>query len=182
MNLDQILDKLNDKNLYIPFGRIVNISSTSIKASGLEVAIGDIVKIESENHTYSVLGMVASIESDDFTVIPFSFIDGFRIHDKVFLQKDGLSVPCGYGLLGRVVNALGEPIDSNERVSNIEENSPINKQSLSPLERGIIDQKFSTGVKSIDSMLTCGERAKSRYICRFWSWKIYTNGDDSKRL
>ncbi|MCK5111782.1 MAG: flagellar protein export ATPase FliI [Arcobacteraceae bacterium] len=160
MNLDDILNKLDDKDLFVPFGRIVNISSTSIKASGLEVAIGDIVKIESQEHLYSVLGMVAAIHSDDFTIIPFSFIDGFRIHDKVFLQKEGLSVPCGYGLLGRVVNALGEPIDDKGRIENLEENSPINKPSLSPLERGIIDQKFSTGVKAIDSMLTCGKGQK----------------------
>ncbi len=160
MNLDDILNKMDNHDFFIPFGRIVNISSTSIKANGLEVAIGDIVKIESDEHTYSVLGMVAAIQSDNFTIIPFSFIDGFRIHDKVFLKKEGLSVPCGYGLLGRVVNALGEPIDNKGHIGNLEENSPINKPSLSPLERGIINQKFSTGVKAIDSMLTCGKGQK----------------------
>ena len=159
MDLDNILSSI-DKNLFIPFGRIVNISSTTIKANGLEVAIGDIVKIQSEQHLYEVLGMVASIDGDDFTIVPFSFIDGFRIHDKVFLQKDGLSVPCGLGLLGRVVNALGEPIDDKGRIENLEENSAINKSTISPLERGIINQKFSTGVKAIDSMLTCGKGQK----------------------
>ncbi len=156
---NDILNSL-DKNLFIPFGRIVNISGTSIKADGLEVAIGDIVKIESQQHLYSVLGMVASIQSEYFTIIPFSFIDGFKINDKVFLKKEGLSVKCGYGLVGRIVNALGEPIDDKGPILNLEENSPINKTSISPLERGIIDEKFSTGVKAIDSMLTCGKGQK----------------------
>ena len=160
MDLDNILKSLDNDNLFIPFGRIVNISSTTIMANGLEVAIGDIVKIESEQHLYSVLGMVAKIDGDDFTIVPFSFVDGFKIHDKVFLQKEGLSVKCGYGLLGRVVDALGEPIDEQGPLANIEENSAINKVAMSPLERGIIDQKFSTGVKSIDSMLTCGKGQK----------------------
>jgi flagellum-specific ATP synthase len=160
MDLDNILNKIDNNNLFIPFGRIVGISSTNIKAWGLEVAIGDIVKIESVENLYTVLGMVASIDNDNFTIIPFSFIDGFRIDDKVYLQKDGLSVPCGYGLLGRVVDALGEPIDNKGRIENLEENSPINKPSISALERGIIDQKFSTGVKAIDSMLTCGKGQK----------------------
>ncbi len=159
MNLDNILDSIDD-NLFVPFGRIIGISSTNITVNGLEVAIGDIVRVESEERLYSVLGMVASIGKDDFVIIPFSFIDGFKIDDKVYLQKDGLSVPCGYGLLGRVVNALGEPIDGKGRVSDIEENAPINKDSLSPLDRGIIDEKFSTGVKAIDSMLTCGKGQK----------------------
>jgi flagellum-specific ATP synthase len=55
---------------------------------------------------------------------------------------------------------MGEPIDGLGSISNIEEISEINKESISPLDRGIIDQKFSTGVKAIDSMLTCGKGQK----------------------
>ena len=160
MDIEDILNKIDSTNLSIPFGRIKNISSTTLTATGLEVAVGDIVKIESVQHLYNVLGMVASISDNTFTIVPFSFIEGFRIHDKVFLQKDGLTVKCGYGLLGRVVNALGDPIDGEGKIRDLEENAPINKVSMSPLERGIIDEKFSTGVKSIDSMLTCGKGQK----------------------
>ena len=45
-------------------------------------------------------------------------------------------------LLGRVINALGEPIDSLGKITNLEENAPINKLSIPALERGIIDQKI----------------------------------------
>jgi len=160
INIDEVLNNISTDNLIIPFGRISKISATTITATGLIVAIGDVVKIESQKHIYSVLGMVASIHDKYFDIVPFSFIDGFRIDDKVFLQKDGLSIKCGYGLLGRVVNALGEPIDDKGPIADIEENSAINKLSISPLKRGIIDQKFSTGVKAIDSMLTCGKGQK----------------------
>ena len=160
MDIDQIINNIDSTNLSIPFGRIKNISTTTLNATGLEVAVGDIVKIESVQHLYTVLGMVASISNDFFTIVPFSFIDGFRIHDKVYLQKDGLTVRCGYGLLGRVVNALGEPIDNKGKITDIEENAPINKLSMPALERGIIDKKFSTGVKAIDSMLTSGKGQK----------------------
>jgi len=160
MTLDDFLDQIDSDKLFIPFGRIVNINSTTIIADGLEVAIGDIVKIESVARVYSVLGMVASISSGTFTVVPFSFIDGFKIGDKVFLQKEGLSIRCGYGLLGRVVNALGEPIDNGGKLRDVDTLSAINKATISPLDRGIINQQFSTGVKSIDSMLTCGKGQK----------------------
>ncbi len=160
IDLDSLLNSIDESKLYIPFGRIRTITSSNIIASGLDVAIGDIVKIESVQHLYSVLGMVASIQEQKFTVVPFSFIDGFKIDDKVYLQKEGLSVKCGYGLLGRVVNALGEPIDNLGKITNIEEESAINKSSISPLDRGIINQRFSTGVKAIDSMLTCGKGQK----------------------
>ena len=160
MNLDDFINSIDSSNLSIAFGRIKNISSTTVTATGLEVAVGDIVKIESVQHLYTVLGMVASINSGDFTIVPFSFIEGFRIHDKVYLQKDGLSVKCGYGLLGRVVNALGEPIDAKGKIKDLEESAAINKLSMPALERGIIDERFSTGVKSIDSMLTSGKGQK----------------------
>jgi len=160
MTIDNLLDQIDSDKLYIPFGRIVNINSTTIIADGLDVAIGDIVKLESVARTYTVLGMVASLSESDFTVVPFSFIDGFKIGDQVFLQKEGLSVKCGYGLLGRVVNALGEPIDNGGKLTDVNELSSINKSTISPLDRGIIDQQFSTGVKAIDSMLTCGKGQK----------------------
>ncbi|MEA3383700.1 MAG: flagellar protein export ATPase FliI [Campylobacterota bacterium] len=160
IDIDNLLNSINSDNLFIPFGRILNINSTNIVARGLDVAIGDIVKIESVQHLYTVLGMIASINDDTFTIVPFSFIDGFKVEDKVYLQKEGLSVKCGYGLLGRVVNALGEPIDRAGKLTNMEENSAINKEAMSPLDRGIINQRFSTGVKAIDSMLTCGKGQK----------------------
>ncbi|WP_044417531.1 flagellar protein export ATPase FliI [Halarcobacter anaerophilus] len=160
MDIDSILDSIDSTNLFVPFGRIIHISSTTIKAKGIEVAVGDIVKIESQSHLYTVLGMVASIESGSFTIVPFSFIDGFRIQDKVYLQKEGLSVKAGYGLLGRVINALGKPIDEKGKIRDLEESSAINKLSMPALERGIIDERFSTGVKAIDSMLTAGKGQK----------------------
>jgi flagellum-specific ATP synthase len=160
MDIDNLINNIDASNLSIAFGRIKNISTTTISATGLDVAVGDIVKIESVQHSSTVLGMVASINSEVFTIVPFSFIEGFRIYDKVYLQKEGLSVKCGYGLLGRVVNALGEPIDNNGKIKDLEETSAINKLSMPPLERGIINERFSTGVKSIDSMLTSGKGQK----------------------
>ncbi|MEA3512983.1 MAG: flagellar protein export ATPase FliI [Campylobacterota bacterium] len=160
MNIDNLLNNIDINKLYLPFGKITNISGTTIIADGLDVAIGDIVKIESNQKLYTVLGMVASVSQSNFTVVPFSFIDGFRIGDKVFLQKEGLNVKCGYGLLGRVINAMGEPIDEKGKIRDVNESSSINKETISPLERGIIDERFSTGVKSIDSMLTCGKGQK----------------------
>lgn len=160
MDIDSLLNRLDNDNLIIPFGRITNISATTINATGLEVAVGDIVKIESNERVYSVLGMVASINDKTFTIVPFSFIDGFRIHDKVFLQREGLNIRCGDGMIGRVLNALGEPIDGKGKLDNLDKNYPINRVAMPALERGVINKRFATGVKPIDSMLTCGKGQK----------------------
>ncbi|OCL92244.1 Flagellum-specific ATP synthase [Aliarcobacter thereius] len=160
IDLDEVLNTLDSSNLNVAFGRIKNISAITLSATGLDVAVGDIVRIESEQKLYSVLGMVTVLNNDSFIIVPFSFIEGFKINDKVYLQRDGLTIKCGDGLLGRVVNALGEPIDDKGKIRDIDANCTINKESISPLERGIIDQRFSTGVKAIDSMLTSGKGQK----------------------
>lgn len=160
MNIDDIIDSIDSNNLNIAFGRVVNISAVTLTAIGLDVAVGDIVRIESVQKLYTVLGMVTVLNDSLFVIVPFSFIDGFKINDKVFLQRDGLTIKCGNGLLGRVLNALGEPIDDLGKIRDLDTNAPINKESMSPLDRGIIDQKFATGVKAIDSMLTCGKGQK----------------------
>ena len=159
MDFENFINKLYSNELVIAFGLISKINSTTVVCSGLEVAVGDIVRIESTQNSH-VLAMVAGISAHEFTVIPFSFIEGLRINDKVFLQRDGLAVATGYGLLGRVVNALGEPIDNKGKISDANELAPINKKSISPLERGVIDKRFVTGVKSIDMMLTSGKGQK----------------------
>src|SRR5574344_172580 len=106
MNIDEIIDNIDSNNLNIAFGRVVNISAVTLTAVGLDVAVGDIVRIESVQKLYTVLGMVTVLNDDMFVIVPFSFIDGFKINDKVFLQRDGLTIKCGNGLLGRVVNAI----------------------------------------------------------------------------
>lgn len=159
MDIESFIRNIDKDSLVISFGLITKINSTTIICSGLEVAIGDIVRIESQNGL-QVLAMVAGISAGEFTAIPFSFIEGLKINDKVFLQRDGLAVATGYGLLGRVVNALGEPIDNKGKISGADELATINKKSISPLERGVIDKRFTTGVKSIDMMLTSGKGQK----------------------
>ena len=72
MDLEQLLNSIDGQKLYIPFGRITSITSTAIIANGLDIAISDIVKIESQSNTYNVLGMVVSIGNHNFTIVPFS--------------------------------------------------------------------------------------------------------------
>lgn len=164
VDFEKYINALDTSMLVIPFGRIKNITATTITANGIDVAVGDTVRIESEQNLYRVLGMVTSIDGDSFKIVPFSFIDGFRINDRVFLQREGLSVKCGYGLLGRVLNALGEPIDGLGKLENVPFNEHLNKTSIPALDRGVITQAFPTGVKAIDSMLTSGKGQKVVFL------------------
>jgi len=157
MSLSSIKDKLGKKPLSKPFGVIKKINATNLIAQGLNPSIGDIVKIVSNNH--EILGMVTALEEDSFIVTPFSFLEGFKIGDKIYIDENGMQIPVGEGLLGRVVDPFMNPIDGKGDIV-FETKYPIMKKPISPLNRGVINEVFETKVKSIDGLLTCGKGQK----------------------
>ena len=157
MGLKNIKDKIGKKPLSKPFGVVKKITSTHLIAEGLNPSIGDIVKISSHNH--EILGMVTSLEENVFSVTPFSFLEGFKIGDKIYIDENGMQIPVGNGLLGRVVDPFMNPIDGKGDIL-FETKYPIMKKPISPLQRGVINEVFETKVKTIDGLLTCGKGQK----------------------
>lgn len=153
MALKNLKHKIKSQKLSKPFGFVKKITPINIIAHKLNVSIGDLVKIKSE--TNEILGMVTSVNENDFTVTPFSFTEGIKINDKIYLDESGMQIPVGEALLGRVVNPFMKPIDNKGDIL-LNEKYPIMKKPISPLQRGIINKPFSTGVKSIDGLLTAG--------------------------
>ncbi len=130
-----------------------------IIAKGLHVSIGDTVTIVSEVDGQSTLGMVTEIDARQFFISPFGFIEGFRVKDKVYINKNGMNIPVGKALLGRVVDPFMNPIDEKGTI-HTHENEPIMKAPIAAMKRGMIDEKFSVGVKTIDGLLSCGKGQK----------------------
>jgi len=159
MPLSSLKAKLAEKNYSVAFGEVVKINATVITARGLNVSISDMVKIVSNENSLETVGMVTEIDGDTFYITPFSFVEGFRSGDKVFLDSTGLNIPVGSSLLGRVVDPFMRPIDGKGplKASKL---TPIIKAPIAAMKRGMIDEVFSVGVKSIDGLLTCGKGQK----------------------
>ncbi len=162
MNIDNLdyIDNISSNSLSIAYGYVSKITQTTISFTGLDVSIGDLVQIELRDTKTTLYALVNVLESNHAICIPFSFLDGLKINDRVFKKEGGISIKCGYGFLGRVVNAFGNPIDNKGKITNLDTQSPINKETMSPLKRRIINQVAPTGVRAIDSMLTCGKGQK----------------------
>jgi len=159
MPFASLKEKLAKKNYSVAFGEVVKINATVIIARGLNVSISDMVKIISNDNDQETVGMVTEIEGSLFFITPFSFVDGFASGDKVFLDSAGMNIPVGDGLLGRVVNPFMVPIDDKGTIRE-SKLSPIIKAPIAAMKRGMIDEVFSVGVKSIDGLLTCGKGQK----------------------
>jgi len=157
MPLNSIKNKIGKKPLSKPFGIVKKINPTSLIAVGLNPSIGDIVKICSNNH--EILGMVTALDEKSFIVTPFSFLEGFKIGDKIYIDENGMQISVGEGLLGRVVDPFMNPIDEKGDIV-FETKYPIMSKPISPMKRGVINEAFETKVKAIDGLLTCGKGQK----------------------
>jgi len=155
--LKALKQKIKNTQLSKPFGIVIKINPTNLIATGITPSIGDIVSINGDNHT--ALGMVTSLDKDSFAVTPFGFLEGLKINDKIYIDEDGMQIPVGEELIGRVVDPFMNPIDS-KGIIFCEERYPIMSKPISPLSRGLIDEVFPTGVKTIDGILTCGKGQK----------------------
>ncbi|MCK9492033.1 MAG: flagellar protein export ATPase FliI [Sulfurimonas sp.] len=159
MPFKSLKSKISSKNHSVAFGEIIKINATIITAKGLSVSIGDMVKIVSNTNKQESVGMVTEIDGVTFFITPFSFVEGFCSGDRVFLDQSGMNIPVGESLLGRVVNPFMHPIDGKGNISS-KHMSPIIKAPIAAMKRGMIDEIFSVGVKSIDGLLTCGKGQK----------------------
>jgi flagellum-specific ATP synthase len=159
MPFKSLKDKISAKNYSVAFGEVVKINATVITAKGLSVSISDMVKIISNTTGQETVGMVTEIDGATFFITPFSFVEGFCSGDRVFLDQAGMNIPVGESLLGRVVDPFMRPIDGKGNINN-SKLSPIIKAPIAAMKRGMIDEVFSVGVKSIDGLLTCGKGQK----------------------
>jgi flagellum-specific ATP synthase len=159
MPFESLKDRLASQNYSVAFGEVVKINATIITARGLNVSISDMVKIVSNMSELETIGMVTEIDGPTFFITPFSFVEGFRSGDRVFLDSTGLNILVGDSLLGRVVDPFMRPIDGKGNIAN-SKLAPIIKAPIEAMKRGMIDEIFSVGVKSIDGLLTCGKGQK----------------------
>ncbi|OBV29651.1 EscN/YscN/HrcN family type III secretion system ATPase [Helicobacter sp. CLO-3] len=159
MSLDTLKSKLAHRpNLSPQYGVIYKITPTIIYAKGITPSVGDIIKAIHKDSSES-LGIVTLSESGSFGFSPFGFVEGFSISDKVFIEKNELSFPVCDDMLGRVLDPLGQPIDDKPPLQNTI-SVPIIAPPIRALRRGIIDEVFDVGVRSINGLLTCGKGQK----------------------
>lgn len=159
MPLRHLREKLREKNLSPMFGTITKISSTTIEAQGLRPSIGDIVKMVSLDGVKNELGMVTEVDRHAFFIAPFGFIEGFKTGDKVFINEQGMMIPVGESLLGRVVDPFIRPKDGKGSIQPSAYAS-IMKAPMDAMKRGLITEPFGVGIKTIDALLTCGKGQK----------------------
>jgi flagellum-specific ATP synthase len=88
--------------------------------------------------------------------MPLYKVDGVKLGDRICSRKPKATIAVSDSLLGRVVNAFGEPMDDKGRIESTVA-YPVQPLETNPLERKNIKEPLGTGVRTIDGLLTCGK-------------------------
>ncbi len=155
---DKIKDFQNTNNLSTE-GKIVGVADGIVKIYGLEDAsYGEQLLFEDGS-----LGIALNLEQDSIGAIVLGDTNNLAQGQTVRLCQDVLKVPVGRELIGRVVNALGEPIDGGPKIT-CSERSPIEKVAPGVIWRKSVSQPLQTGLKAIDSMVPIGRGQRELII------------------
>lgn len=157
MDSFQNMIKLVEKaDTYGMTGKIENVVGMSIEASGGRAAIGDICRIYSNEALGQVPAEVVGFKNDRMILMPYSNMSGVSAGNFVRNTGRQLTLQVGPFLKGRIINALGKPIDGGEDFTGGTPYS-ISSTYINPLTRPPIRERIDFSVKAIDSLLTIGK-------------------------
>jgi F-type H+-transporting ATPase subunit alpha len=140
-------------------GTIVSVSDGIIRIHGLaDAMLGEMIELPGNNYA-----MAMNLERDSVGAVVLGGYGGIVEGQIVKCTGRILEVPTGEGLLGRVVDSLGNPIDGKGPIEN-SGFEPIEKVAPGVIARKSVDQPVQTGIKSIDSMIPLGRGQRELII------------------
>ena len=140
-------------------GTVILVGDGIARAYGLEKCMANEL-VEFENGEY---GMALNLEENSVAIVLLGSDEGIREGDTVRRTGRVVSVPVGEALIGRVVNALGQPIDGKGPV-DAAETRPIERKAPGIIERKSVSVPLQTGIKAIDSMIPIGRGQRELII------------------
>jgi flagellum-specific ATP synthase len=136
------------------YGRIVRMVGMSIEVAGVTAAIGDGCRILRGGDD-PVLAEVVALGGDRVTCLPYGDTTGLSVGALVEETHRPLPVRVGTGLLGRVLDGLGRPIDDLPLPAGLDEVG-IDGAAPHPLRRALVNQQLGLGVRVLDGLIPCG--------------------------
>lgn len=155
-DFDQLVSHLDELELTTVHGRITEVVGMLIKAIVPQVKMGEVVLIKREETP--LMAEVVGFTREEVYLSPLGEMQGIGPSSEVIPLRMSLHIKVGEGLLGRVVDGLGNPLDLEQKgpLQLTESYSVINPPP-DPLKRKIITEPISLGIRCIDGLLTCGE-------------------------
>ena len=137
-------------------GRVAEAYGTLVRVTGINAAIGELCLLEQADSGFQLPAEVVGISRNHTLLTPLGPLEGISAATTVTATGRQASVPVGSGLLGRILDAHGEPLDDLGPL-DARQRASVYASSPNPLKRRLIDRPLPTGVRAIDGMLSVGE-------------------------
>lgn len=156
MDLTGLKKEVSETDLYRYMGKIEKIVGMTIEASGPVCNIGDVCRIYSKDMSSCIFAEVVGFNDHRVLLMPYTDIEGIGPGSIVDNTGDKLMVKTGDKLIGRIIDAIGNPLDDKPPVEYTD-SVPISGEPVNPLTRPKISEPIELGVKAIDGLLTIGK-------------------------
>ncbi len=153
--LDEALRSLESVQLAKVSGRLVRASGLLLESVGCQRTIGQLCYVETADGQM-LDAQVVGFNRDTTYLMPFKKPVGLAAGARVFPVPDGVSLRIDESWLGRVINGIGEPIDSAGPLTGVSA-LPSELPTVNPLKRKSVREPLDVGVRTINSLLTLGK-------------------------
>jgi ATP synthase in type III secretion protein N len=152
----RLQDRLRNSTPRPPKGRVRRLSGVIVHASVSRVRIGEICHLVDPSTGRSVAAEVIGLADGMAVLTPIGDLAGLSSLTEVVPTGEELRIPVGGGLLGRVISALGEPLDREPwPPRDIDARYPVGALPPAPFARQLISAPIRLGIRAIDGLLTC---------------------------
>lgn len=153
------IEGYEDKVETVDSGTIIEIGDGIARVYGLDNCMaGELLEFPND-----VYGMALNLEQDNVGCVLLGSQDGIKEGDVVKSTGKVVEVPVGEAMLGRVVNALGQPIDGKGPIK-AEESKPVDIKATGVIDRQSVNEPLQTGLLAIDSMIPIGKGQRELII------------------
>ncbi|WP_127534249.1 F0F1 ATP synthase subunit alpha [Paenibacillus kobensis] len=157
--LKQQIEQYKSEIQVVDVGTVISVGDGIARVHGLENAMqGELLEFSN-----GVIGMALNLEESNVGVVIMGPYKGIREGDQVKRTGRIMEVPVGEALLGRVVNALGEPVDGNGPI-NTTATRPVESPAPGVMARKSVFEPMQTGIKAIDAMIPIGRGQRELII------------------
>ncbi len=151
--LERAAERIGAVSRFAILGRVTRVVGQVVEATAVPVAVGEVCRVVSPGK--SVLAVVAGFHERGIQLMPVGDIEGIHPGATVTALGRPLYADVGNGLIGRVIDGLGRPIDGLGPVGPTVQRS-LQAAPPGPLDRSRIDTSFTTGVRALDGFVTLG--------------------------
>jgi type III secretion protein N (ATPase) len=155
---DMMRMALDDTPTLMIKGRVIQVVGTIIKAVVPAVKVGEVCILRNPGEDFEMKAEVVGFSRDAALLTPLGDMYGISAYTEVTPTGRAHMVPVGDGLLGRVLDGLGRPLDADTAGPlQADRFYPVFADAPDPMKRRIIQDPMPLGVRAIDGLLTCGE-------------------------